>query len=110
MHKTLSELRKFRHYLLSGFLFMLFCSGPLGALANDPNPDFQDAVVTGKIVSTEDNGAVPGVNVILKGTTQGTVSDAEGKYSISVPSGESVLVFSAIGFATQEVTVGARAT
>jgi TonB-linked SusC/RagA family outer membrane protein len=108
MHKTLSESRKLRPLIISGFLFMLLCCGPLWALADDPNLD-QDVVVTGKITSTEDNGPVPGVNVILKGTTQGTVSDADGKYSINVPSAESVLVFSAIGFATQEVTVGARA-
>jgi len=110
MHKTLSESRKFRHYLLSGFLFTLLCCGPLWALADDPGLDDQDVVVTGKITSTEDNGAIPGVNVILKGTTQGTVSDAEGKYSLTVPSGDAVLVFSAIGFATQEVTVGSRAS
>jgi len=85
----------------------MLCCGPLWALADDPKLD-QDVVVTGRITSTEDNSAVPGVNVILKGTTQGTVSDADGKYSLNVPSAESVLVFSAIGFATQEVTVGAR--
>ncbi|HWA34242.1 MAG TPA: carboxypeptidase-like regulatory domain-containing protein, partial [Cyclobacteriaceae bacterium] len=108
MQKTLSESRKLRPLLITGFLFMLFCCGPLWALAEDPNLD-QDVVVTGKITSTEDNSAVPGVNVILKGTSQGTVSDADGRYSISVPSAESVLVFSAIGFATQEVSVGTRA-
>jgi TonB-linked SusC/RagA family outer membrane protein len=50
--------------------------------------------------------SMPGVNVLIKGTTTGTASDVDGKYSITVPSAESVLVFSFIGFVTKEVTVG----
>src|SRR6476619_4105813 len=67
----------------------------------------QDRVVTGKVSSTEDGVAIPGVNVVLKGTTNGTVTDADGNYKISVPSG-GVLLFSFIGLATQEVAIGER--
>jgi len=67
----------------------------------------QDRVVTGKVTSTEDGIAIPGVNVVLKGTTNGTVTDADGNYKISVPSG-GVLLFSFIGLATQEVAIGER--
>src|SRR5688572_29084527 len=63
--------------------------------------------VTGKI--TDQAGApLPGVNVLEKGTTNGTVTDTQGSYSITVTSGESVLVFSFIGTTTQEVVVGTQ--
>src|SRR5882724_6106161 len=65
--------------------------------------------VSGKV--TDESGlAVPGVNVLVKGTALGTATDAEGKYSLSVPDESAVLVFTFIGYATQEVTVGARTT
>lgn len=67
----------------------------------------QDRVVTGKLTSKEDGSALPGVNVVLKGTTNGTVTDSEGKYKIAVPSG-ATLVFSFIGMGTEEITVGER--
>ncbi|MDR1171381.1 MAG: SusC/RagA family TonB-linked outer membrane protein [Bacteroidales bacterium] len=52
--------------------------------------------------------AMPGVNIRVKGTSTGAVTDIAGKYTISVPSGESVLVFSFIGFKSVEMTVGDR--
>jgi TonB-dependent starch-binding outer membrane protein SusC len=66
-------------------------------------------VVTGKVVDT-DNQPLPGVNVILKGTTIGTATDADGSYRLNVPDEQSggILVFSFIGFATQEVSIGGR--
>jgi len=58
---------------------------------------------------TDENGeGLPGVNVVIKGTTTGVTTDLSGNYQISVPDGETVLVFSSVGMATQEVTVGAR--
>lgn len=68
----------------------------------------QDRVVTGKLTSSEDGSALPGVNVLIKGTTTGTVTDAEGKYTLSAPSTGGVLVFSFIGLKTQEVAIGER--
>lgn len=64
--------------------------------------------VTGRIVSGEGGDGLPGVNVVVKGTTDGTITDTDGRYSISVPSRESTLVFSYIGHVTQEVVVGDR--
>src|SRR5690606_13853803 len=62
-------------------------------------------------VSDGNGQGMPGVNVIVKGTSSGTTSDAEGKYTISVPDGgSSILVFSFIGFQTQEVDAGTRTT
>jgi TonB-dependent starch-binding outer membrane protein SusC len=68
----------------------------------------QARTVTGKVTSMEDGSTLPGVNVVVKGTSTGTSTDANGNFSISVPSNESVLVFSFIGLVTEEVTVGTR--
>ncbi len=69
----------------------------------------QGVEITGRVTSTDDLGGLPGVNVILKGTSQGTVTDVEGNYSIEVPNENSILVFSSVGFVTQEIAVGNRA-
>ncbi|HTF21088.1 MAG TPA: TonB-dependent receptor [Chryseolinea sp.] len=66
----------------------------------------QSIIVTGTISSEDEAGGLPGVSVIVKGTTMGTVTDYNGKYTLEVPSRESVLVFSSIGHESQEVTVG----
>jgi TonB-linked SusC/RagA family outer membrane protein len=65
----------------------------------------QETTITGT-VSSDEEGALPGVNIIVQGTGQGTVSDIEGSYSIVVPGPEAVLVFSSIGYTTEAVTVG----
>ena len=67
----------------------------------------QDVNVKGKITSDADGSTLPGVSVLIKGTTQGTITDSEGNYSIQVPSDASLL-FSFIGFKTREVNVGGR--
>jgi TonB-linked SusC/RagA family outer membrane protein len=64
--------------------------------------------VTGTVSAEEDGTPIPGVNVIMKGTDTGTVTDIDGKYQISVPEQGSVLVFSFIGLVTEEVEVGNR--
>ncbi|GHN00638.1 SusC/RagA family TonB-linked outer membrane protein [Cytophagales bacterium WSM2-2] len=70
----------------------------------------QNRVVTGKVTSQEDGSILPGVNVLLKGTTTGTVTDSNGIYKIDVPSDGGVLVFTFIGMESKEETVGARNT
>jgi len=66
----------------------------------------QGRTVSGKITSSDDGEGLPGVNVIIKGSTQGTVTDIEGQYKIDVASGDAILVFSSIGFVSQEMAVG----
>jgi len=68
----------------------------------------QDRTVTGKITSSEDGSGMPGVNVVLKGTALGTVTDTEGNYKLSIPSAGGTLVFSFIGLTTQELEIGDR--
>jgi TonB-linked SusC/RagA family outer membrane protein len=67
----------------------------------------QSRMVTGTVRSSADNSPLPGVNVLVKGTNNGTTTNAEGGYSLQV-TGEPVLVFSFIGFRTQEAPLGDR--
>lgn len=64
--------------------------------------------VSGSVTSKEDGIGLPGVNVTVKGSSTGTVTDINGKYTISVNGPEDVLVFSFVGYATQEIVVGNR--
>ncbi len=68
----------------------------------------QQKTVTGTVVG-EDGGSLPGVNVIIQGTNQGTQTDFDGNYSINTASGQ-ILVFSYVGYATKSVTVGTSNT
>lgn len=66
--------------------------------------------IRGKVTDEALKEAVPGANVTVKGTTIGTITGSDGTYSIVVPSKKSVLVFSFMGYATQEITVGDKRT
>lgn len=66
--------------------------------------------VTGKVTSSEDDQELPGVTVMVRGSNSGTVTDIEGKFSLSVDSENDLLVFSFIGFETHEVNVAGRTT
>jgi TonB-dependent starch-binding outer membrane protein SusC len=68
----------------------------------------QERTISGKVTAKEDGSALPGVNVVVKGTTNGTVTDGEGNYKISLTSGDSFLLFSFIGLLSQEVPIGVR--
>ncbi|HLU90449.1 MAG TPA: carboxypeptidase-like regulatory domain-containing protein, partial [Cyclobacteriaceae bacterium] len=72
------------------------------------SPGLQDIRVKGRVVSQVDNSALPGVTVVEKGTNNGTVTDLNGAYSLTVENGDAVLVFSYVGFDTQEVSVGTQ--
>ncbi|TAH22453.1 MAG: TonB-dependent receptor [Cytophagales bacterium] len=66
----------------------------------------QDRTVSGKVSSSEDGSGLPGVSVVIKGTSVGTATDANGTYKLSVPANATKLVFSFVGFLTKEVDVG----
>ena len=68
-----------------------------------------DRTLTGR-VTDEKSEALPGVSVILKGTQRGTVTDADGRYRLDVPDGNPTLVFSFVGYQSQEVQVGSQST
>jgi TonB-linked SusC/RagA family outer membrane protein len=68
----------------------------------------QQRVVTGKVISDEDGQGLPGATVLVKGTTVGTTTDLDGNYSINVPAGSDVLIFSFVGLKTIEESIGNR--
>ena len=85
-------------------LLFLFLFGTIS------NLQAQDRTVSGTVTSDEE-GPLPGVNILLKGTTVGTVTDIEGNYRINVTGGDdATLVFSAVGYESEEETVGSRST
>lgn len=84
-------------YLLYAFVMVL----PAIGLA-------QNRTVSGKVTSAEDGSALPGVNVLLKGTMEGTVTDSDGNFSIEVKGPSGTLVFSFIGLKTEEVELGSQ--
>ncbi|MEX2569038.1 MAG: TonB-dependent receptor [Cyclobacteriaceae bacterium] len=71
-------------------------------------PKIQEIIVSGKVTS-QDGMSLPGVTILVKGTSLGTVTDVNGEYSLEIPEGnEVVLLFSSIGFVSQEVRVSGR--
>ncbi|MGQ1908560.1 SusC/RagA family TonB-linked outer membrane protein [Marinifilum sp. RC60d5] len=79
-------------------MLILFFIGLQGVLA-------QGREVSGVVTSAEDGLSIPGVSVIIKGTTIGTTTNLDGKYSLNVPQGENTLVFSFVGMTTQELAI-----
>jgi len=69
----------------------------------------QDRTVTGSVTS-EEIGPLPGVNIVIQGTTQGAVTNVDGQYSLEVPGPDAVLVFSFIGYTTIAIPVGDQTT
>ena len=83
-------------------LTVLSLSGTTGLMA-------QERTVSGRVTSVEDGTPLPGVNVVLKGTQVGTVTDADGNYRLTVPGEEGeTLVFTFIGLRSEEVPVENR--
>ncbi len=70
----------------------------------------QEKTVSGAVRSSAEQEALPGVTVLIEGTLTGTVTDIDGKYSLSGLTKESVLVFSFIGYQTENITVGNQTT
>jgi len=86
----------------SSLLFVFLLLGP-SLWAQSKN-------VTGRVTSEDDGGGLPAVNVLVKGTTNGTVTDIDGYYNLTVPNDQAVLIFSFIGYTSMEVPVGTQTT
>lgn len=78
----------------------------IACLQNINAQETQNIAIKGAIKDKKDGSGLPGVNVIIKGTTNGTVTDLDGNFSIKVPSKETVIQISSIGYKTQEIVVG----
>ena len=73
--------------------------------------DMQDEItVSGKITAEDTGEPLPGVNITIKGTTLGTITNIEGEFSIVVPDGNAILVFTYVGYLGKEITVGDQTT
>ncbi|MDJ1484242.1 SusC/RagA family TonB-linked outer membrane protein [Cytophagaceae bacterium YF14B1] len=71
---------------------------------------YAQKTVSGKVTDAADGSGLPGVSVSVKGTTTGTTTDASGSYSLSIPGDNTTLVFSFVGYVTQEIAVGNRSS
>ncbi len=69
----------------------------------------QDIQITGTVTSSDDGAAIPGVSVVIKGTTTGTATSIDGNYTLSAPS-DATLVFSSLGYVTSEVALAGQTT
>ncbi len=89
------------------FVFALALLAGFPTLAQNQNGVSGAFSVSGVVVGS-DGMAIPGVSILVKGTSSGTISDAEGKYTVNVDDSNAVLLFSFIGYQSQEVSVGSR--
>lgn len=85
-----------KHFLLSLMALVFVFSQASG----------QQRTVTGKVTTAEDGSEFPGVSVLVKGTTVGAITDSNGNYSLNIPPEGQTLVFSFIGFVSQEKAIG----
>ena len=102
--KFMNAIYNLKHYLLTAITAVAIITGMSIAASAQ-----QTLKVTGTVVSAADNSALPGLTVVVKGSTVGTVTNIDGKYTIDAPA-DGTLQFSFIGFTTQEVQVGGKTT
>lgn len=102
--KTGLKFQVIEHTITAAFVEESEPASPVVVVESSP----QQATVTG-VVTDERGGSLPGVSILVKGTSTGTATDVDGRYSIAA-SPQDVLVFSFIGFETQEIAVGQQST
>ena len=102
-----SEMSWKKPFLLSGLMIMLTVLLTFSAAASSAIA-LQQKRVTGKVTDATTGELLPGVTIVIKGTTTGVASDLDGSYTIDVPSNNTVLQFTSVGYASQEITVGPR--
>lgn len=75
-------------------------------VTQDEEPEKKEATITGKVTLAEDGTSAPGVNVFLKGSMRGTITDLDGSFSLTVKDTKQILVFSLVGMKTVELPIG----
>ena len=101
---------KKKHVTIIGELFKPLLKGLLSAVVvwlSLSTAFAQERVISGT-VTDENSEGLPGVNIIVKGTSTGSITDFNGAYQVNVPEQGSSLIFSAIGYDIQEIVIGAR--
>jgi len=107
MEKTLPKKPPLFYRQLGIWILALSFSFLYSAAAFGQNTTFE---VSGTVSSSDSGETLPGVNILIKGTTTGSVTDMDGRFTIVVPSANTVLVISSIGYTPQEITVGNRSS
>ena len=98
--------RKFKQHLcLTGWVMLMLLATTASLRANPT----QERNVTGVVTSATDGEPVIGASVQVKGTGRGTITNIDGRYTVSAAPGQT-LVFSYIGYKTQEIKVGQQTT
>jgi TonB-linked SusC/RagA family outer membrane protein len=102
MRDNFTKFGKIRIYsrILASLLVLLFASDVWA----------QSKPISGKVTAAENGETLPGVNVVVKGTTNGTITDIDGNYNLNVDADAKTLVFSFIGLVAKEVTIGNQST
>ncbi|MEQ1586644.1 MAG: SusC/RagA family TonB-linked outer membrane protein [Cyclobacteriaceae bacterium] len=100
MNQTLQPNKPGMSWLLKVFMLVMVLFASKLAMAQ--------ITVSGSVKSGEDQSPIPGVNILVKGTTNGTITDSKGSYTLSVGSANDILVFSFVGFITQETALNGR--
>jgi TonB-linked SusC/RagA family outer membrane protein len=75
-----------------------------------PGFSFAQQTITGTVLGLPEKEPLPGVSILIKGTSQGTVTNTDGTYNLAVPSSNAVLVFTFVGYLTEEIQVGNQST
>jgi TonB-dependent starch-binding outer membrane protein SusC len=98
-------------FMMIGFILSVSANSYSQSTEQWLNPDRaqQERTVTG-VVSDQDGQPLPGVSIIIKGTTQGTVTDVNGEFTLSIPGDADALQFSFVGMKTQEIPIAGRTT
>jgi len=108
-HKLLRTVKIVTILLFCGLVLPTFSLSAENSSGNDLSGsvvDQQQIKVSGTVTNASTGETLPGVNVVVTGTTVGTITDSAGKYSIEVPQGSKSLTFSFIGMEPQEITIG----
>ncbi len=92
-------MKSIKHISIA-LLLLIFCSWS--------STESSQFIVSGIVTDATDGSVLPGVNITIKGSRQGTVTKADGSYALEVPSEKSVLVFSFIGYHDQQLKVGSK--
>jgi TonB-dependent starch-binding outer membrane protein SusC len=104
--KQIHLFRRLTRYNLAGFcLVLLLGITEVSQAQTVKNP----AQVSGSVTSDDTNETLPGTSIVVKGTSIGTVTDAEGKYTLTLPDAAETLIFSTVGYTSQEISIGKQA-
>jgi TonB-linked SusC/RagA family outer membrane protein len=95
--------------VLVSALVMMLQPGLYGSTNNDPGSLQESVTLTGQVTEASTGNPIPGVSIQIKGTTTGTITDIDGNFSVVANQGD-IIVFSFVGYLSEEVTVGSETT